>query len=258
MKIEKLLIIPERENIEEYLTLCHRYGCGFEYNDFFQPDMLTDADGMAAVIHTYQSYRLPEYCTLHGAFLDVTIFSDDPAIRRISQMRVEQSLSAAQEMGAKAVVFHTNYVANFLSDRYRKSWVERNASYWKQKLSEYPDLRIYIENMFDIDPVLLAALAECMQDEARFGVCLDYAHAHVFGNPDRIDEWVRMLAPYVKHIHINDNDWKSDSHLAVGDGRIDWKHFAENYDAYFPDASVLIEVNGMDKIHRSLQFMKEV
>ena len=64
-----------------------------------------------------------------------------------------------------------------------------------------------------------------------------------------------MLAPYVKHIHINDNDFRQDLHLAVGDGDIDWARFKIYYETYFPEATVLIEVTGMDKITRSLEYL---
>jgi len=35
-------------------------------------------------------------------------------------------------------------------------------------------------------------------------------------------------------------------------GKIDWKMFKNYYENYFPEATVLIEVNGMEKIRKSL------
>lgn len=201
---------------------------------------------------------MPGYCTLHGAFLDVTVFSDDSLIARASDYRVEQSLTIAKRLGAKGVVFHTNYIANFKTDSYRDSFVKKNAVYWSEKLLKYPDIQIYMENMFDDTPELLAGLAEELKGYKNFGVCFDYAHAHVFGNPDEIGLWVRTLAPYVKHLHINDNDFRQDLHLAVGDGKIDWKLFKNYYENYFPDATVLIEVNSMEKIRKSLDFLESL
>lgn len=201
---------------------------------------------------------MPGYCTLHGAFLDVTVFSDDSLIARASDYRVEQSLTIAKRLGAKGVVFHTNYIANFKTDSYRDSFVKKNAVYWSEKLLKYPDIQIYMENMFDDTPELLVGLAEELKGYKNFGVCFDYAHAHVFGNPDEIGLWVRTLAPYVKHLHINDNDFRQDLHLAVGDGKIDWKLFKNFYENFFPDATVLIEVNSMEKIRKSLDFLESL
>ena len=62
----------------------------------------------------------------------------------------------------------------------------------------------------------------------------------------------------MKHLHINDNDFGQDLHLSVGDGKIDWKMFKIYYEIYFPEATVLIEVNGMEKIRKSLDFLESL
>jgi sugar phosphate isomerase/epimerase len=38
----------------------------------------------------------------------------------------------------------------------------------------------------------------------KINVCLDFAHANISKTP--IDEWFNKLKPYIKHIHLNDND----------------------------------------------------
>lgn len=256
MKIDKLLIIPDRQKLSEYEMLAKQYNLGFEFNDFFIPATLDDEKLTQQTIQQYiESKDMPRYCTSHGAFFDITIFSDDIAIYNASDYRVEQSLQIAQKLGAKGVVFHTNYITNFLADTYRDGWVKRNIEYWTKKADQYKNINIYIENMFDDTPELISRLGEGMTGVQNFGICFDYAHAQVFGNSEEIGTWVKALAPYVKHIHINDNDLKKDLHLAVGDGCIDWQEFKCYYEEYFYDATVLMEVNGIDKIKRSLEFL---
>lgn len=256
MKCKQILIIPDTNALPEYTAFARERNLGFEYNDFFLPKLLDDEEARTALIRRYQQAAdLPDYCTMHGAFLDITVFSDDPLIAEASDQRVEQSLQIARELGAKGVVFHTNYIANFKTAGYRENFVKRNVVYWGEKLDRYNELNIYIENMFDDTPELLAKLAEGLSGHDNFGVCFDYAHAHVFGNPAEIGDWVMALAPYVKHVHINDNHFLEDEHLAVGAGAIDWERFKTSYETYFPEASVLIEVNGMDKIRSSLDFL---
>lgn len=257
MKIEQLLLIPDKENIDLCLKLADEYGCGFEYNDFFLPGNLDREEWIRDRISFYQGIKnRPAYCTLHGAFFDVTVFSDDPKIRRVSDERVEQSLRIAGELGVKGVVFHTNYVPNFIQDSYRNNWVDRNAAYWAEKAAAHQDLYIYMENMFDTDFRLLARLGEKMRAVPNFGICFDYAHAHVFGDENEIEEWVHALGPFVRHVHINDNDFLSDLHLALGEGRIVWDRFKRYYEKYFPDASVLIEVTEIEKIKKSLDYLQ--
>lgn len=259
VNIDKLMIIPQRDSIEEYMRLADEYGCGFEYNDFFTPKLLDDEEELNKCIELYnKTGNKPRFSTVHGAFFDVTVFSDDPRIMEVSELRVNQSLEVAKRLGAHAVIFHTNYIPNFRVDSYMDGWVEKNVLFWSRKLKEYPELSIYIENMFDTDCELLGRLGERMKDYSNFGICFDYAHAHVFGDEKDIDIWVRTLAPYVKHIHINDNDFDKDSHLALGDGRIDWKKFKNYYQKYLKGASVLLEVTGIEKTRQSLEYIKNL
>ncbi|MGN0347871.1 MAG: sugar phosphate isomerase/epimerase family protein [Lachnospiraceae bacterium] len=262
MKVKELLIIPQMQEMEKFLALAKQYGAGFEYNDFFLPSMLDDEKTLMQRMHEYQKCMqagdYPSYCNLHGVFLDITIFSDDSRIRRVSDERIRQSLDIAKTLNCKSVIFHTNYLANFLQESYRANWVSRNEAYFRQICGEYPLLTILMENMFDSDAILLAQLAERMKDVSNFGVCFDYAHAHVFGDATKIMEWVEQLAPYTKHLHINDNHLICDDHLALGDGKLDWNRFKECYETHFPQASVLLEVSGVEKAEKSLQFLKNL
>lgn len=259
MKIKRLLMVPDPEQIEKSIAIADKFGCSFEYNDFYLPSLLDDEKQVEDRISCYLSREnLPEGCTMHGAFFDVTIFSDDPRIVKVSDDRVEQSLRIARRIGAKAVVFHTNYVPNFQVDYYCKNWVERNVHYWKEKLELYSDINIYMENMFDMSYKLLAQLAEKLAAYPNFGVCFDYAHAHAFGDESQIDAWVKALSPYVKHVHINDNDLVGDLHLALGEGKIDWERFKKYYATYFPQASVLVEMKDLAAAEKSLEFIQNL
>ena len=110
--------------------------------------------------------------------------------------------------------------------------------------------------MFDSSPDMLYALASNLSSFENFGVCLDYAHAEVFGGG--AEKWVEKLAPYVKHLHINDNDLKDDLHLAIGDGKIDWNRFKTYFDKYFTQCTVLIEVKGVEKQLKSAEYLKNL
>lgn len=255
--MSRFLIIPQLNNIDESLKLAEEYGFGFEYNDFFIPDVMDDPCLTDELISRYKAHELPDCCTMHGAFFDVLVFSDDRRIREISEMRIRTSLDIARKIGAGGVVFHTNHNPALTADFYIGHWLERNEKFWRKILAEYPDLDIYMENMFDNSPYMLAGLAERLKEFKNFGVCFDYAHAVIFGSD--IDEWVRVLAPYVRHMHINDNDLKNDLHLAAGDGKIDWNRFKINFDSYLSSAkTVLIETSLTENQRRSAVFLSGI
>lgn len=253
--MSKFLIIPVLNEIESSLALAKEYGFGFEFNDFFFPDVLEDGERLDDIVGKYKSHKLPETLTLHGDFFDVLVFSDDSRIREISELRIRQSIEAAIKTGAGAVIFHTNHNPFFTAEAYVKNWQKRNYDFWSRILSEYPQMNIYMENMCDFSPDMLAELAESLKGYPNFGVCFDYAHASVFGSD--IDGWVKTIAPYVKHMHINDNDLKNDLHLAVGDGMIDWQLFRAYYERYFSDITVLIETSSIENQRRSAEYLKK-
>lgn len=248
--MKRFLIIPQIERLAESSLLAEKYGVGYEYNDFFMPDVLDDEQRIEIITETYRKSGLPEYCTMHGAFFDVIVFSVDKKIRQISELRVEQSISAARGIGAKAVVFHTNYNPFLNSPAYIGAWLEQNLQYWNGVLERNRDIGIYLENMFDSSPQIMSRLAEKLCAHENFGICLDYAHASLTPVPP--EEWAQALGKYVRHIHINDNDLQSDLHLAVGDGRINWDEFYSLYEKYLNGSSILIETGSVENQRRSV------
>lgn len=255
--MKEIYLIPEYGNMEQSLELAKEYGCAFEYNDFYLPGVLDSPEEQEKIIRYYEKYRTDfSEDTLHGAFLDVTVHSSDPLIRQASELRVRQSMEIAKRMGVRGVVFHTGRLAGFCVDYYLKQWNEMNLDFFGKLAEEYPEQQIFMENMFDEAPGVLAKLAKQMAERAAgFGVCLDYAHAALTDCAQ--EEWIKTLAPWIRHMHINDNDLENDLHCPVGEGMIDWQRYKELVDTYHLTATVLVEVKGYEAQKRSLEFMRE-
>lgn len=253
--MKKLLIIPDRENMHQCMELAEKYNMGFEYNDFYWPDILDDDDKLNEIISDYKQWELPQYTTMHGAFFDVIPFSMDGRIREISQLRIEQSIEAARRIGVKAIVFHTNYNPFLNSESYFNSWIEINIKYWSGVLEKYPDINIYLENMFDTSPDIMVRLSESLCKYHNYGMCFDYAHASLSKVEPEV--WARKLSKYIKHVHINDNDGVSDLHQAWGDGCINREVFYDCCSKYFNDATVLIEISKMEDKIKTLEILEK-
>lgn len=254
-EMSKLYLVPDRADLERVCSLAEEYGCAFEYNEFYMPKTMDDPRMQEEIITGYGKYKKDfSMDTMHGAFLDVTIHSDDPLIRDASMLRVRQSMETAKRMGLRGVVFHTGRLAGFRAPDYLRNWCDRNVKFFTEIARQYPEQQIYMENMFDEAPDIMAGLAEKMQDVGNFGICLDYAHAMLSGRSGQ--EWVETLAPYIRHIHINDNDLENDLHLAVGAGKLNWQEFDRLIRQYQINASVLVEVRGYQAQKESLEYMK--
>lgn len=251
-----LLFIPDKANLEESIQIIEKSHSAFEYNDFFLSQVLDDKKKQMEIINYYAKVRSDfSKDTMHGAFLDVTVHSSDKKIKEVSELRVRQSMEIAKEMGLRGVVFHTNRIGRFRDAAYLENWKQTNKEFFSTICDAYPNQQIFMENMFDEAPDVLRGLAEEMTDYTNFGVCLDYAHAVISDTNAEI--WMQELAPYIKHMHINDNDLKNDLHQAVGTGQIDWKKFSEEIAKYKIDTSVLVEVSGIEKQKKSLEHMIE-
>lgn len=238
--------ILDIEHLDDWLAL----NLPFEYNDFMNPFLLEDHTEIKRRINRYNAVKRDRSNdTLHGPFYDIAVHSVDPQIRTLSDRRIRQACNIALELKAKAVVLHTNLIGNFYNAAYRRHWVDANEQYFQTLLKDYKALNIYMENMFDEEPDCLCLLAERMHNE-RFGICLDIGHCNI--SKTDIPTWIDRCNPYVKQYHINDNDGKTDGHLAVGDGTIDWQSILPRLKAEMP---VLIEVKEREAFLKSREFL---
>lgn len=250
------LIIPDFERREESAKLAEDYNAGFEYNDFFLPYVYQNDAEIKRRIEGYKALeRDRSNDTLHGAFLDVIVSSDDTYIAEYSKKRLRQSMEIARELSVKGVVFHSGLVPGVTTPAYLNNWVERQEIFYRELCGEYPELTVYLENTQEISPKLLLPLIERMSDCKNFRVCLDYAHARISKTP--VEEWVTELAPYIAHMHVNDNDLKADLHQIPGEGKIDWWKFAL-LTAGLKNVSVLVELGGVERQRQALEYLTSI
>ena len=253
--MKKLLVIPDLKNIEASLRLAKGYNAGFEYNDFNFARSLDDDEFCEKTVNEYKNYKLPDYTTNHGAFIDVLPYSTDKKIKEISLYRINQSIEITRKIGAKSVVFHLNYNPYLNQELYVKYFPKLNVDVWRPIIEENSDMNFYIENMFEQDPYIIKDVAKALSKYDNFGLCLDWGHAVLSKTNPQI--WAEELKEYVKHIHLNDNDLRGDTHLAWGSGQINRNQFYNCYNRYLSDATILIETVDITDQRASLRQLEE-
>lgn len=262
MKVE-ILLIPEYDRLDESVAMAEKYHAHFEYNDFYFPSVYMNQDEIDKRVERYLSCnRDAGMDTMHGAFLDLVLHSSDPKIAEYSKQCMRKSMEIAKRLGVKGVIFHTELIAGFKEYNYVSNWITKNAEFFRDLCTSYPDIQVYMENMFDLDYELIWLLANQMTDVPNFGICLDYAHAAI-SNIKPV-EWLKNLAPFIKHMHINDNDFVNDLHLTLGKGQIDWLEFRTELKTLLENEemkempSILLELKSLESFEESIGLFQKL
>jgi len=161
--------------------------------------------------------------TIHGPFTDLPLGSVNSSIRKAVINTLKKAIDITRIFGSKTMVIHTGFDPKHHGE-YEKAWGERA----KESLFELidhanqkaPNVKLLVENTFEYDPRLHEDIFATFAQEA-VGFCFDLAHQVVFSKCS-MDEWLRSCGDRLMELHLHDNHGKSDEHLAVGRGRLDF------------------------------------
>jgi sugar phosphate isomerase/epimerase len=192
--------------------------------------------------------------SFHGVFQDVTVHSSDKKIAEISKERIFSSLEAADALNAGQVVFHGNFNPLVLNEYYKKNWLDRNVSFWKQILDKYQGI-ILLENVWEHNPEVFRSLLDQV-GSPRLKICFDIGHANVYSHV-HFEEWIATLGSDVQYLHLSDNAVEKDEHLEIGAGKIDWQKFTATLQKHNLTPEVVLETGTLEKTKMSIAYMKE-
>lgn len=160
--------------------------------------------------------------TFHGPFWDLNIGSVDPAIRQVVRTRFDSLFELIETVLPERVVLHTGFDPRHHRG-HRGEWIENGLSTLEPfvRRAERLDLTLVLENVFEEGPDLHLELLQRI-NSPRLGFCLDLGHQHAFSQTS-LDKWLAATWPYLKEVHLHDNDNSFDAHLPVGTGSIDFE-----------------------------------
>lgn len=164
--------------------------------------------------------------TVHGPFIDLAPGAIDPMVLDVTRRRFDHALDLAALFQPEHMVFHANYERlrqGFFTER----WLEISLETWRSLARRARELgvRLVLENTYETTPDEMAPLLAELAAEG-IGFCFDTGHASAFGRADLL-EWFDVLQPHLAAMHLHDNDGGWDDHLAIGQGRIDFKSLFE-------------------------------
>lgn len=255
---DQVLLSASRTNVRETIALAEQHGLGVEIMVFAYPDVLDHTWRETLDEYTRLLAHMPGKITLHGPFLDMVSGSPDPRINAVCVARYSHAIRMAAAIGAERVVFHANFIGSLHNTFYREGWHKRNVDFWGP-MAEYADrhnVDIVMENMWEFDPTILTDLLEAI-NHPRLGACIDVGHAHLFtDNTYTFDYWLRVLQPWVREFHMNNNNGILDEHHGFDwdNGVLDYHSLLPRIRELYPGVDMVLEMDSVEDMARSLSY----
>ena len=215
--------------------LARQYGLGLELADFCYAPTLEDEAVRAAVGQKMQGIS---HFWFHAPFGEFCACAIDPMVHDIAKLRYRQALDRALTLGVRCIVIH----GGFLPHVYFPEWyVAQSVKFWREFLCEAPtNVTLALENVMEPSPDTLVAIAEGVNDP-RLGLCLEAGHANTCVSSVPPVQWLAPMQPWLRHVHLHNNQGKDDLHAALGSGSIDMVRFLDELQKRCPQATVTLE-----------------
>ncbi len=258
-----ILVASYSPDITEHLRLAREYGCGLEIQAFSNPSVMEYSWRELLARYKEQLRNFEGPLSFHGAFFDMSTASPDPRIVAVTRQRYLLSMDIAAELGAKHIVFHTNFLPMIRTEQYRREWIERQREFWSEMSEELAkrDLEVALENMWDPDPFVLHGLFYDLTIP-HLGICLDVSHAYLYRHNKKSDVkiWFDVLAPYIIHVHMNNSRGVVDEHLAlnVTGGALNYARLLPYIFRLPRTPWLIIEIDNHQALEQSLAFLQRL
>ncbi|WP_034641330.1 sugar phosphate isomerase/epimerase family protein [Desulfovibrio inopinatus] len=195
---------------------------------------------------------------IHLPFHDLQPGSVDHFVREATAKRLQTALDAARIYEPEHLIAHAAFDFNL----YRKVydiWCDRSVSTWRDVLASWPNHPpLYLENTHEKEPQRVLQLVDQLaQYDDRVGLCFDIGHWFSFAggvNKNDLDQWIGVLAPRIRHIHLHDNDGSYDLHLGPGKGNIPFDELLANLNHQNIHPTVTFEPHSSADLELSLDF----
>ncbi len=196
-------------------------------------------------------------CAVHLPFFDLQPGSRDEYILQATRRRLESVRDIVGIYGPRHMIAHGGHTHLYADSR--REWLERAVSTWSGFMRSWPGHPpLYLENVYEADPQPLQDLLAGLAGH-NAGVCFDAGHWHSFSGGCRkknLSGWIAALGPYVKHLHLHDNDGSLDGHLGLGQGTIPWEALFAELAKSAVHPGVTIEPHTAQDLGHSLDFMQ--
>ncbi len=155
---------------------------------------------------------------------------------------VEATFEPLAALGARLVNVHVDKgIAKFTYDDSLR-WNAESFAILAEHAAPH-GLKVMVENV--VNQFNTAKAFRALLGHTELGLHLDIGHANVKGS--RTEEFLKAHHERLVHVHVSDNRLRSDDHLPLGVGEIDWKEEIGRLRRADYDGSITLEVFTPDR-----------
>jgi len=196
-----------------------------------------------------QSYGLTY--TIHAPFAGINVALQSKPLLNSTLKRMKESIIHASALSCKMWIFHPGLKTGISMFYPGKDWTGNMESIRLLfKFAKDYGVEAAIENV--TEPFVI----KTAEDFKRFykeidediGLVLDTGHANINGE---LQDYLTEFADKIVHVHAHDNYGKTDQHLGIGFGNIDWRNAAKLLKRASYNRIVMIE--SVEHIDESIQ-----
>ena len=263
--MDSILLATYQRDITRHYELAQARGAGLELQVYgYDTDLLDH--GWRQVLDQHKAL-LKDFAgeiAIHGAFLDMSPASQDRRVVALTRERFMLNLDIAAELGARNVVFHTQFLPQVYrpvigEPGYRPRWTRGQVEFWSAMVEEAAkrDLVIALENMWEPDPSIIGDVLDRV-DSPHLGACLDVGHVYLFSDYLPLKAWIDQIGHRLVHCHLNNHRGSFDEHLALDlpGGVIDYKRDVLPLLRALPNRITLVlEMDEIEYLESSLRYL---
>jgi len=202
-----------------------------------------------------ESYSLG--VSIHAPFSDLNIASLNDIIREDSLQQIKYAMEIAHKLEAELFTFHSGRLSPYSLWYTDKAWeVNLNSIKELYGSAEELGLSLCIENMPEGLETMLSSPGEVEKLIDTLGevyFTLDIGHACTGGEAL---EMIKVMGSRIRNVHIHDNTREKDEHLAVGDGKINFRRIISGLKMY--KGNLVIEVHKEEDVLRSKENLEKM
>lgn len=196
----------------------------------------------------------------HLPFFELAPGSPDRLVLRAARERLAKTMELMRELEPAHMVGHADY-RFVIHQEFFDEWLEASIETWQGLAKTWPDhAPLYLENTFEPDPEPLVKLLDALAaGDTNVGICFDVGHWHSFakgGQKQDLDRWLDGLGPYIRHLHLHDNDGSEDQHYGLGQGAIPWAEFFQGLKSRSITPTATLEPHTPEGLGQSLSFFQ--